>query len=231
MANYLVVSDNQRVQLGPTVWNRGFIQSTIDKLLGPEVYTVPPAEQGYIQVTANLEIVPVTVTAPVLDPLFQDPVGPNYTFSNNAATMSWGTTDRPVHMIQDDIKSRVASMRYDLESANTTANIQNTIVTLDTTRGGRGNFTQIYGWMQDGQTVGWKFPEKWLNISKTELGLCIQTGALYIQTQYVWEQNTDAQLANINDIPSLKNLWSNVQGYYANTMSISAKTEPEDDGA
>ena len=93
--NYLLVenrqSGNPSILLGPIVWKPRFIQSEIDDL---EVdYKVPPAEQGYIKINDNLEIIPVIeATDAGEDPLYEGLAGPFYNYTDTTDTFHYNIT-------------------------------------------------------------------------------------------------------------------------------------------
>jgi hypothetical protein len=72
--------------------------------------------------------------------------------------------------------------------AGTKTTIQDLEVTLDTSRDGRNVFIQKYTLMGEDDVVNWKFPEGWLTLTKTELGVAVATGAAHIQGAFDWEK-------------------------------------------
>ena len=88
----------------------------------------------------------------------------------------------------------VAVKRYVKEVAGTKATVQNTEVTVDTSREGRNVFVQKYSLMKTGDTVNWKFPEGWLTLTKIELGTIVTAGQTHIQSFFDWEKDYSDQI-------------------------------------
>lgn len=187
---YILVENRQIVHLGPFEWNKHrMLQSELNDL--EVTYTVSPTESGYIKINNNFEIFPITgISYPEdYDSLYHDLAGPYWTYADKSASGAYTHIDKPLSDIRSMITQTAARLRYDKESLGTQVEIRpGVMVTADTSREGRQIFTQVYGIMQDGATVDWKFPEGWMTITKDELGTVIMGGAAYIQTQFDWEK-------------------------------------------
>ena len=66
--------------------------------------------------------------------------------------------------------------------------------------------------MADGETVKWKFPEGWVELTKTELGGIVAAGAAHIQTQFDWEKNIGDQIDAAPDVDTLKTILNEING-------------------
>jgi hypothetical protein len=210
---YILVKNKEQVFLGPFDWKQRFIQSEIDQLIEDDEltvqYQVPPVEQGYINIGDGFEIIPITdASIPPINTVFEDPIGPFYTYKNNEATVSYSKQDRPLDFIKKDLKGLAGSQRYIKEIAGTTVDIQGTTVTIDTTREGRATFIQTYTTMVDNTIIGWKFTESWLNLSKEELGIIVNASINYVQSQFDWEYNTCNEIDASTSIDELKSILS-----------------------
>src|ERR1700747_1432502 len=197
---YILVENQQIVHLGPMFWRERIFQSELDEL---EIeYTVSPNE-GYTSIpNTTFEIFPVTTSVmPEHDGLYQQAVGPFYTYANNEATETYTLAPQDIEYTKSKLTEIVSNKRYTKEIAGVTTSVQNTNVTVDTSRDGRNIFVQKYLLMQDTDTVQWKFPECWLTLSKADLGNVIAAGASYIQSQFDWEANVSSQIwaANTSD--------------------------------
>jgi len=215
MAQYLLVLNQEQVILGPFDWKQRYIQSEFDDLYENEEisfkYQVAPIDTGYIDVGGGYEIFPLTnIVSPDIDPNFEQPIGPFYTYDNNEATATYQKTDRNIIDIQNTIKTVAASLRYTKEIAGTITIVQGTTVTIDTSRDGRAIFVQAYSTMGDSDVIGWKFPECWLNLTKSDLGICVGAGVAYVQSQFAWEQNIDDQVNNASTVEELKNIYNSM---------------------
>lgn len=223
---FIISQNKQTVILGPVDWKSRFIQSEFDELYeNGDIsfqYKVPPVEQGYLNVGEGYEIFPITdIISPDIDTNFEQPIGPFYTYSQPTdesgntintwvSTATYEKTDRSISEIKSTVKSVAASLRYTKENAGTKVNVQNTMVTVDTSREGRAIFVQAYTTMSDTDVIGWKFPEGWLNLSKGDLGICVNSGVAYVQSQFAWEQNIDDQVDNAVTIDELKTIYNSI---------------------
>jgi Domain of unknown function (DUF4376) len=211
---YVIVQNRQVFLLGPVDWRPRFIQSEFDDLEIP--YQVPPTEQGYINIDQALntgtqygvEIFPVaSVITPDIDPLFQHPVGPFWSFANEQATMTWQVTDADINEIKGKLKNMLADARYTKEIAGTTAQIQGQTVALDTSRDARLQYTySLASWPSPTSTVNWKFGDTWIALAQSDMQTIVQTVTAYIQAQFDWETQSASQIDAATDIPTLQTL-------------------------
>jgi len=209
---YVLVQNKSQIFLGPIDWRPRFIQSEIDTLLEEgdlsQQYTVPPVEQGYIQLADGFEIYPITsiIDPADFDPKFDDLIGPVWSFENNEARMSYTKQDRQIDAVRSSLKEIVAAERFIKENAGTMINIQSNDVFLDTSREGRNIFVQKYFLMGDADTVNWKFPTCWLTLTKTDLGQLVTAGVKYIQDQFDWEKNLVEQIDSAQTVGQLRSI-------------------------
>lgn len=210
MASYLLVENRQIIHLGPMEWRQRFFQSELNDL---EVeYQVPPVEQGYIKINDNFEFIPVVaVEMPEYD-MFEELVGPTWTYDNNQATGTYTKQPGNIDAAKGNMKSLVADKRYQKENTPFTMTIQNQLVTVDASRDNRNIFIQKYQLMADTDTVQWKFPETWLTLTKQELGSVVLAGANHIQTQFDWEKSIIDQIDATSDVATLKSILEVING-------------------
>lgn len=217
MTKFLLVKNRTTVLLGPMDWKPRFIQSEFDDIEVP--YKVPASEppNGYINIDrelgtgsdTGLEIMPlIQLDYPPCDFLYQQYAGPFYTYNDDNTVVGTHTVIdfEHVDIIKPKLKGIVAANRYTAEVSGTKVTIQDTIVTLDTSRDGRNIFIQKFLLMKEGDVVEWKFPEGWLTLSYGDLGLIVQTGANHIQNQFSWEAATVVQIDAATTIEELKTI-------------------------
>ena len=95
--------------------------------------------------------------------------------------------------------------RYKKEIKGTTVTVQNTQITVDTTRENRNNLIQRYILMGDNETLQWKFNDTWLTLSKSEVGTLVTGGATYVQSQFDWEKDKIQEIENKLSLTTDKN--------------------------
>lgn len=201
--DFLIVENDQIVHLGPKPWNKYAFESCI--LDDMEVVATLPSTctQLYV-VSPSIKIYPVTMQPyPTMNTKIQHLAGPFYTFSPTSAVGYYNAVDKPIDIVKAELTNVVAYNRLKKEEAGTTAVIQNLTVTIDTSRSTRDVFALKYMMMGATDTVLWKFPEGWLTLSKTDLGLAVQAGVTYIQTQFTWESQTAASIAACTTLAQL----------------------------
>ena len=204
---YLLVENREIVHLGPMEWRPRFIQSELNDL---EIYfTIGQTEAGYININGVFELIPIVADiTPAYDPLWHTLAGPFYTYDEQSdgtigATMTHTVTDNTLDGILPYLKQQVATERYRRENAGTTAVVQGQTVTIDTSRDNRNTLVQAFLLMSDTDTVNWKFPEGFLNLTYTDVETVVKTGALYVQDQFNWEVAKNVELdacTNLDDL-------------------------------
>jgi hypothetical protein len=203
---YLLVENKQTVLLGPIFWRHRFIQNELDDL--DIDYTVPPVEpNAYLKITDNIEVYPIAaITSDPIDTRFEQLAGPFWNFDNQIATGHYTTAPKSLDTIKSEFLQLTANERYRKEIAGAQVTVQDTVVTVDTSRDGRNIFVQKYTLMSDTDTVQWKFPETWLTLTRSELGTVVAAGAAHIQSQFDWESAIAAQITSAATVDDLRSI-------------------------
>ena len=195
--NYIIVKDQQTVLLGPMPWRQRMFQREINDLLEAgditEQYTIPPIapESNYLALGEGLEIFPVVQSnVPAHDGIYEQLAGPYYSYANNEATETYNAVSVPLDQIKGTLKNIVTNNRYKKEVGGFKITVQSSEVTVDTSREGRQIFLDTYLAMADAETINWKFPEAWINVTKTDMEQIVFAGKSHIQTCFDWELST-----------------------------------------
>jgi hypothetical protein len=184
-----------KVILGPTEWDRAFYKFRFREL-GVNHETMPktaPSKMPYV-VDENTKIVPATVIKEPINAMIQYRKGPLWTFDETSATALYQATDMELSQARGNFRRQAADERYKKEVSGTKITIQETEVTLDTSREGRNIFIQKLSIMNDDDVINWKFPEGWFAISKAELTEIVLAGAAHIQSAFDWEKDINDQI-------------------------------------
>lgn len=192
---YALIHKDQ-VLSGPRDWDRAFFTFIVNSkniYLGKPIPRMPIDNEPYI-IDEDTKIVRVEIVQGGLNPLVEYYQGPTWELLEDKALAHYAVIDTPVEFAKNNFKDLVAAKRYEKEVKGTKTSIQETEVSLDTSRDGRNIFLQKYSLMQDDATVNWKFPEGWLTLTKTELGQCVTAGASYIQSCFDWEKDYDDRI-------------------------------------
>ena len=198
-----VIVYNNSVILGPMRWNRFRFENEIQEEC--EVAAVlPDKNNGAIVVSDSIKILPIQGTEnPQYNPRIEYLHGPFWEFTDTAAISSYIVQPFSIDAVKNQLKTNCAAERYKREIASAKVTIQNTEITVDTARGNRDIFVQKFLLMGDTDTVQWKFPECWLELSKAELGLIVSAGAAYVQEQFNWESTKIVEIDSCETLEQL----------------------------
>jgi hypothetical protein len=190
---YAVVYKN-KVIVGPMNWNRGIFQGSLEKEgVKKTIPRIAPEQLPYI-VNEDAKIMSVEENRPNMNPMVEFYYGPLWEITETTAIANYEVHDTPIESAKVNFKNQATDERYKKEVAGTSINIQDTNVTLDTSRDGRNIFLQKHSLMGENDIVNWKFPEGWLAITKPELSQIVKVGADYIQSCFDWEKGINDQI-------------------------------------
>jgi len=205
---YLLVENREIVHLGPIEWRPRFIQSELNDL---EIYfTISQTESGYVNINDTFELIPIVADiTPRYDSLWHTLAGPFYTYEEQfdgtiGAIVTHTVTDNTVDGVRPYLKQQVAAERYRRENLGTTAVVQGQTVSVDTSRDNRNTIVQAFLLMSDTDTVNWKFPEGFLNLTYTDVESVVRAGALYVQAQFNWEVAKNIELDSCTTLDDLR---------------------------
>jgi hypothetical protein len=175
---------------GPRSWDTAFFTFLLQNQNINVDRPIPrqPIDNSPYIINQDAKIILVEINQTGLNPLVEYYQGPTWELLEDKAIANYEVIDIPVEFAKNNFKDLIAGKRYEKEIKGTKVTIQETEVSLDTSRDGRNIFFQKYSIMDLNDTVNWKFPEGWLMLSKTELGSCINAGAEYIQSCFDWEK-------------------------------------------
>ena len=193
--------NNTELINGPRAWNYKSFESSLQELEEElEItidYTLLPlrkTDETVLEITSNIKIYPTQITYEDLNANIQFHNGPFWTFENGYAIGNYVAQDKDLEVLKNELKAKVTANRYKKENTYIPVEVQNTTISIDISRGEREIYVLKYSLMADGETVTWKFPEAWLDLSKNDLGLIVLVGSTYIQDQFNWEKETHANI-------------------------------------
>lgn len=192
---------NSMVIAGPIQWDSGFFNFA---LRGVNVVSEVPIPStpvtGGLRLANDTKIVPcITVNEGDVNPLYQYYEGPLFEVSEDFVTARYVARQSPLESAKLNYKQLASEKRYAVETAGTKITLQGQTVTLDTTREGRNIFVHTMIIMPDNTTIGWKFPEVWLEVTKAELQTIVAAGAGHIQVCFAWEKQINEAIDAIQD--------------------------------
>lgn len=193
--SYILINNNQILN-GPREWNyRSFESTLLDELELPVKLPMSYDSDEPFIIDDNTRIAKCNLIYQNFNSKIEYLHGPFWDFSTPVVVGSFEIHRYPIEYVKSTLITKVTHNRWAKEIIGAKLSIQGTEVTVDTSRDGRNIFVQQYLLMAPDATVQWKFPEGWLVLSHTELGMAVGAGVAYIQSQFEWEAVT---IYNIN---------------------------------
>jgi hypothetical protein len=203
-----VATHNDSVILGPIAWNPRLIAAAIrDELDLDTEPTILSSDSTRVpfDVMTGVRIRPCQVVKPSYDE-FQQLAGPTWTFTPDLGTATWTVVDKQIDLVKGELKSRLAGERYRQEVTPLKMTLNGSEVTILTERGAREFLTSTYQAMSVGDSVNWKFPERWMSITRAQLLSIIVAIRQHVQSKFDWEMNQETVIDSAPDAPTLRSL-------------------------
>jgi len=184
-----------RVIVGPLAWAQKYFTDVlrIRHRITANIPGQAPEVMPYV-IDQDTSIHDVVENKPEFDAMTQYLYGPLWDLSADVVVANYEVKEQNIEDARNNFRAVAAFERYKKEITGAKATIQGQEVTVDTSRDGRNIFVQKYTLMADGDTVNWKFPETWLTLTKSDLGLAVQAGVDHVQGAFNWEKNIDDQI-------------------------------------
>lgn len=192
-----VLENNNTVLNGPRAWNYRSFESTLDEDLEIS-YKLPMSktDDEIITIDDNTHIYPAELIQQNYNPKIEYLHGPFWDFSTGKAIGTFEIVQHSIESIQNTLKAKVADNRWIKENKGITVTVQDTEISIDTSRGNRDIFIQKYLLLSDNDTLQWKFAQAWLVLSKQDLGVIVNAINRYIQAQFDWEAEKIAEISS-----------------------------------
>lgn len=207
---YVITDYNNQgfVILGPIDWKPRYISNILSDELDTSI-TVTAEDEARVpfEPAIGVKIRRCTSVYENINPKIEYHDGPFWSYDDSnaevQATATWKRADKPIDIVKGDLKNLIANLRWKKESAGVVLTIQGVEVWCDTSRTNRDIFLQKYSLMGNNDTITWKFPNTWLTLTKTELGLIVSTGGAYIQSCFDWEAQQSAIIDSCTTLAEL----------------------------
>lgn len=185
-----VLVHKERVLVGPRDWHRPMFEGALDKIKIKSLLPMRDPQELPFEIDEDTYITNASIVIPPHNERIETYHGPYWNFEDKKlAVGTYGIKERTIGSIRELLKNQTTAERYRKEISGTTVEIHGITVTLDTSRNGRNIYVQKYIMMADDDTVNWKFPEAWVALNKTDLGLVVSTGAAHVQNAFDWEKS------------------------------------------
>lgn len=184
-----------RVIVGPLAWAQKYFTDVL-KIRHRITASIPgkaPDELPYV-IDENTKIHAVEENKPEVDLMTQYHYGPLWDLTGDVAIASYEVREQAIEDARNNFRALAAHERYKKEVAGTKVTIQDTEVSVDTTREGRAAIIQKHTLLVDGETANWKFPEGWLTLTKLDLAAVVTAADAYVQGVFDWEKSINDQI-------------------------------------
>lgn len=206
MSNYTILNNDQIVAGPIGDWNKKYLEEQLSNL--NVSYSLPE-----FPITENLDIdssVKLVLTTfaeyPVVDPLFETLVGPEYSFVNGYHVGAYGTQDLPLETAKQNLKDYVSNLRWESENTPITKDINGKTITIDTSRESRMNYSTSLFSADESYTANWKFNDEFFNINKSDLQLIVNEVISHVQANFDWEADKFTEIDSKTTIQELKTI-------------------------
>lgn len=184
-----------RVIVGPLAWAQKYYTDVL-KIRHRITANIPgkaPDELPYV-IDENTKIHAVEENKPEVDVMTQYHYGPLWDLSGDVVVANYEIREQTIEDARNNFRAYAAHERYKKEVSGTKVTIQDTEVTVDTTREGRAAFVQKYSLIGDEDVVNWKFPESWLTLTKDDLAAVTLAADLHVQQAFDWEKTINDEI-------------------------------------
>ena len=208
-----VIIQNNFVIHGPRDWNKRQFEEVLKDECEVD-FTLETRNNDNLPITVSdtVKILPVTnLPEPTFNGRIQRLDGPFWNFTDTTAEMSFVAADLPIEAVKNFFTSIVANARYAKEVAGIKQTVQGTEVSVDTARGSRDIFFQAFLSIGDTETINWKFPETWLELTKSDLGGIVSAGRTHIQTCFNWENTWVGRVGSATTLAQLNTLYDELE--------------------
>ena len=203
---------NNQVFLTPTSWKPRYIASIIDQDYEVKVVlTVSDEQRVPFNITPEIRVMRIEESKPEINPLIETHDGPFWTINPDIVNATYNKVYKPIEMIKDDIKSKLAAERY-VRECNTPFKmvLNGTEITVKTDRDTRNIFLETALFMNETEVRKWKFPEGFVLVSKQDLMNIIESRAVVIQAAFDWEEDFINQINNATTHQELLDIYNTI---------------------
>lgn len=183
---------NSQLLLGPIKFNYRLINADledneIEERIGPRDYENVPLE-----INSNTFLLEVVLNQPEYDERSQVLRYTDWEIIDDngiqKAQFNYEVVDKSLDQIKGEYKQQLSPIRREKENQYLTLNIQNTDLSILTSREQRTQFINKLTALPETETVLYKFSDStWINVSKTDLEYIVQQIDLKVQEAFDWE--------------------------------------------
>jgi hypothetical protein len=145
----------------------------------------------------------VDLDIPAFNPKIQRLNGPYWNYFEDRVERYFQAEDLPLYFVRSRLKFEAATIRFEKEVRNISANVQNTAVTVLTNREARSTVIEALSDMQAGDTIVWKFPEAWLTLTRPNMVAMRNAIKNHVISCFQWEKTKAEAIDAANTLQDL----------------------------
>lgn len=193
---YVLVKNN-RVLVGPMLWNRGMFLNKLNTL-GVSA-SIPSREPTLLPlvIDGEISIKKCEIESVSLNDKIEMSYGPFYDFTNDIVRVFYKVKQKPIDKVKDELKQQVNKIRKEKEANGFLYTVKGYETLLETDKEARG----IYGYhlhalshMPDDTIISWKFNNIWIDLTKLELQALSTLIHNYVQDLFGKEHLKSAEI-------------------------------------
>jgi hypothetical protein len=202
---YILVEKQTRVLLGPSFWRHRFFQSELDDL---EIdYTLSPTDpDGYLRINGELELFPIELSsAPELDPIYEQFVGPFYYYKENVAHEVYQKKDLDINSVKQNLKLIAKNERIRKQNLNISTTVANTEIQIATDIDTQNKYIALANSVGT-DTINYKSSAGFLTLTGSDFQIIVDTIHNYTQEQFNWEKSICDMIDSAETVDELKKI-------------------------
>lgn len=181
--------DYDEVLLGPIDWKPSFIASVLQDDLDLDqkpTILVSDVEKVPYDILPNVRVRKVEVVEEEINNKIQRHEGPFWTYTDEIGTATFVAVDKPIDLVKGELKSIVASERYNKEVEGITHTVNGTDVFVSTDREGRKIYFEKLVSIGD-TPIQFKFADQFVSVTKSDLQSVCTAIETHVQQSFDWE--------------------------------------------
>jgi len=200
-----VIIQNSSLIFGPKNWSKLIFEEIIKEDCNLECnISVQNDENLPVVLDNDVKILPVvSINQPSYNSKIERLEGPYWNFYEDRAEMYYTVGDLPIDAVKNRLKNIISSNRYEYEKIGFDMKIQNADIYINTGRTERSVFLQTLFYMEDNETINWKFSEGWMQLTKPDMQQIVSKIKTHVQSCFIWEQNKIAEVDAANTLEEL----------------------------
>lgn len=184
---FYVIVNNNSVIFGPREWNRLQFQGVLEDDL--EIITtlnLTNDSGNAVKINDETYILPV-VSEPIPEHnvYTQQLVGPFWTINSDRASQTYTVADKSIDEVKNNLKSIIATNRYNKEISGTTVNVADTTIQVSTDRTGKQIYFQYAANLS--APINFKAGSTWLTLEQSDFQTICNAVNSFVQSAFDWE--------------------------------------------